>query len=117
MEKLKELAELLLPEGILKYFEYESYNKIDKQITITLAEKNIVPKIPEGYGDGKIEQKGFKDITIDDFPLKGRKVKIKLRRRVWQIQGQSKTFKREIDVNYPGTKLEKDFAIFFKGGD
>jgi len=117
LEKIKELAELLLPEGILKYFEYEGYKKGEKRITITLVEKNKVPKLPAEYQNRKIRQKGFKEMTIDDFPLRGNKVKLRLRRRVWQIEGESKLFKREIEMTYPGTKLEKDFAIFFKGGD
>ena len=117
MEKLQELAELLLPEGILEYFDYESYIKENKEITITLVEKNIVPKLPEEYRDKKVRQKGFKDIRVDDFPLRGKKVRLLLRRRVWQIEGESKLFKREIPTTYPGTKLEKEFAIFFNGGD
>ena len=117
MEKLKELAELLLPEGILEYFDYESYIKENKEITITLVEKNVVPKLPEEYGDKKVRQKGFKEIRVDDFPLRGKKVRLLLKRRVWQIEGESKLFKREIPITHPGTKLEKEFAIFFNGGD
>ena len=55
MEKIEELAELLLPGGILEYFEYSSYKKDNKvknaygEITITLVEKNTVPKLPEEY--------------------------------------------------------------------
>ncbi len=30
MEKIKELAELLLPDGILEYFDYEGYTKENK---------------------------------------------------------------------------------------
>jgi len=30
MEKIKELAELMLPEGILEYFDYEGYTKENK---------------------------------------------------------------------------------------
>ena len=97
----------------MEYFEYESYKKVDKEITISLVEKNLGPKIPEEYGDRKIQQKGFKDITIDDFPLRGNKIMLRLRRRVWQTHGQSKTFKREIEVNYSWTKLEKTLQFFY----
>jgi len=118
MEKLKELAELMLPEGILEYFEYSSYEKLNNEITITLVEKNIVPQLPELYRDRKIRQKGFKQISINDFPLRGKKVRLILRRRVWQIEGLKELYKKEIpEIIFPGTKLEKDFADFLKGGD
>jgi len=123
MEKIKELAELLLPEGILEHFEYEGYKIEDKsgcpygQVTIILVERNRVPKLPKEYRDRKIRQKGFKEIRVDDFPLRGKKVKLLLRRRVWQIEGVDELYRKEILTTYPGTKLEKQFAAFLKGGD
>jgi len=124
MEKIQELAELLLPEGILEYFEYTGYEKKSKEeskpygeLTIILVEKNIVPKLPEEYRDRKVRQKGFKEIRVDDFPVRGKKVKLLLRRRIWQIDGVEKLYKKEIVTTYPGTKLEKEFAIFFEGGN
>ena len=124
MEKIKELAELFLPEGILEYFEYSGYERKSKaevkpygEITIILEEKNVVPKLPEEYRDKKIRQKGFKEIRIDDFPIRGKKVRLSLRRRVWQIEGVEELYKQEILATYQGTKLEKEFAIFFEGGN
>lgn len=117
MNKLQELAELLLPEGILEYFEYVGYEKMNREITITLVERNVVPKLPEEYRGKKVRQKGFKEIRVDDFPLRGKKVKLLLRRRVWQIEGVEGPFKEEILTTYPGTKLEKEFAIFFERRD
>ena len=117
MEKIKELAELFLPEGILEYFDYEGYTNENKVVTIILVEKNTVPKLPAEYGERKIRQKGFKELRVDDFPVRGKKVKLLLRRRVWQIEGVEELHKREILTTYPGTKLEKEFAFFFEGGD
>lgn len=124
MEKIKELAALFLPEGILEYFEYAGYERKSKEeskpygeITIILEEKNVVPKLPEEYRDKKVRQKGFKEIRVDDFPIRGKKVKLLLRRRVWQIEGVEELHKKEILTTYPGTKLSKEFAIFFEGGD
>jgi len=124
MEKIQELAELFLPEGILEYFEYTGYERKSKEeskpygeVTIILVEKNTVPKLPAEYCDRKIRQKGFKEIKVDDFPVRGKKVKLLLRRRVWQIEGVDELYKKEILTTYPGTKLEKEFAFFFEGGD
>lgn len=123
MEKITELAALFLPDGILEYFDYEGYTKEKKventygEVTIILVEKNVVPKLPAEYRDRKIRQKGFKEIRVDDFPVRGKKVKLLLRRRVWQIEGSEELYKKEILTTYPGTKLEKEFAVFLKGGD
>jgi len=117
MEKIQELAELFLPEGILEYYEYTGYKKENEEITITLVEKNTVPKLPEQYRDRKIRQKGFKQISVNDFPVRGKKVQLLFRRRLWQIQGVKELYKREISIVFPGTKLEKEFADFLKEGD
>jgi hypothetical protein len=121
MDKIIELAGLFLPEGILEYFEYEGYRiqkKTDSpydEVTIILVEKNIVPKLPAEYRDRKIKQKGFKEITINDFPIRGKKVKLLLRRRAWQIQGVDTLYKKEIpELIFPGTRIEKQFADFLK---
>ena len=63
MENVKELAELLLPQGMLDYFEYKSYEIENEGIIITLIEKNTVPKLPEQYKRREIRQKGFKQIS------------------------------------------------------
>jgi len=124
MNNFQELAELVLPEGILEYFEYAGYERKSKEelkpygeITIILEERNVVPRLPEEYRGKKVRQKGFKEIRVDDFPLRGKKVKLLVRRRVWQIEGAEELYKKEIVATYPGTKLSKEFAIFFEGGD
>jgi hypothetical protein len=117
VEKLQELAELMLAEGILEYFEYGGHEKKDEEIRIVLIERSVIPKIPEKYKDRKLRQKGFKQITIDDFPIRGKKVKLIVQRRVWQIEGESQLYKRDIVITFPGTRLEKEFADFLKAGD
>lgn len=124
MNNFEELAWLVLPEGILEHFAYVGYERKSREeikpygeITIIMEEKNVVPQLPEEYRDKQVRQKGFKEIRIDDFPLRGKKVKLLLRRRVWQIEGEEALYKQEILAGYPGTKLEKEFAIFFEGGD
>jgi len=63
MENLKELAELLLPQGIQDYFDNKNYETENEEIIITLVEKNTVLKLPEQYKIRKIRRKGFKQIS------------------------------------------------------
>ncbi|TCC81474.1 ISAon1 family transposase N-terminal region protein, partial [Pedobacter hiemivivus] len=66
------LISLLLPEGILDYFELTQVDKAEKMLNIYLEEKNIAP---EGYDKKDLESKGFfPEVGIQDFPIRGQKV-------------------------------------------
>lgn len=114
MENYKDLVEIMLPEGILENFETTGLTKTPHSYTIRLEEKNRSPKLPVEYSDRKVISKGFKDITINDFPLRGRKVILQIRRRIWKIEGIKKLFKNDLSLTVQGTKLEKEFAAFLK---
>jgi len=114
MNNYKELLDYLLPEKILDYFDYHSINKKDGILEITLREKKKLPQLPVEHRDKKIITKGYKDICIDDFPIRGKKVILRLRRRIWKIEGVEELFKQPIDIAHTGTKLEKEFADFLK---
>jgi hypothetical protein len=102
---------LLFPENIFEWFDMVSGEKDDKKINIVFEEKNI-PPINDTHK--KIISKGFTDITITDFPIRGKKSFLTFRRRYWQIEGQKKLLKRDIKLCFPGTQLEKEFAVFLK---
>ncbi len=114
MENYKALVEIMLPEGILEFFNFEGLSKTPHSYKITLEEKNRSPKLPVEYSDRKVISKGFKDIILNDFPLRGRKVILRVRRRVWKIEGAKKLFKNDLSLTLQGTKLEKEFAGFLK---
>jgi hypothetical protein len=114
MEKDKiSLAEIFLPEGVSEWFDIVKYDKDENDIRIVLEEKNI-PPVTEEDKDKQVLSKGFFDITITDFPLRGRRTLLTFRRRYWQIEGQNKLLKRDIQFAFPGTQLEKEFADFLK---
>jgi len=117
MGNYKDLVEIMLPEGLLNSFDYKGISKSPDSYKITLEEKNKFPKLPFEYSDKQVTSKGFKNITINDFPLRGRKVILLLRRRVWKIEGVKKLFKNDLSLTLQGTKLEKEFAAFLKGID
>ena len=105
--------ELFLPKGVFEWFDItESYAE-DDNIQLTLQEKNI-PPLTEANKAKKVEAKGFTNITITDFPARGKRVLITFKRRYWQVEGQPGYLKRDIQFAFPGTQLEKEFAIFLK---
>lgn len=115
MELSKELLELMLPEDIVEYFDCIGIEKKEESVRIILEEKNKIPPLPLSHKSKPVQSKGFKEIEIDDFPLRGRKVTLLLRRRVWKIEGVNQLHKREIQLTYPGTRLANEFATFLKG--
>jgi hypothetical protein len=104
---------LFLPEGVLEWFHVVSSVKTQETLQIVFEEKNHPPLTEEAHGK-HIESKGFKDITVDDFPVRGRKTTLIFRRRVWKVEGLEKLLKRDIQLVWEGTQLEKEFALFLK---
>ncbi|HLB59281.1 MAG TPA: hypothetical protein VJL87_04270 [Bdellovibrionota bacterium] len=118
--KEHELLWDILPEGLEAYFDLESYEKTDNHFRITLIEKNRVPdELPKECRNKPVINTILKPITLDCFPIKGRKGELILKRRCWQFKDVERMVKREINVCAPGTKLEKEFGDFLKefGGD
>lgn len=113
MNNIEELFELFLPSGLLSNFNYEETIKGNKHYTFVFKEKNIKPAVSES--NKKLRFKGYQPITLEDYPIRGRKVSLLLRRRIWQIEGESGTIVRNIELQFPNTQLEKEFAIFFEG--
>ncbi len=109
----KSILEIILPEGIFEWFDVIDGNKDENNIYITLEEKNIPPLINKEK-DKKIIAMGFKEITITDFPIRGRRTLLTFKRRYWKIEGQKELLKRDIKLSFPGTQLEKEFADFLK---
>lgn len=108
----------MLPNGLEPYFEIEGVEENNEILRIVLLEKNIVPKeLGAKYQGKRIINTVIKPITIDYFPIKGKKCEIVLKRRFWKFDGEAEMLKREIDICAKGTKLEKEFAAFLKEFD
>lgn len=109
MQIAKEVFELFLPEGVFEWFEIKHVKRDEDNVYIALEEKDISPP-----ADKKIIARKFHNITITDFPLRGKRTLLTFRRRYWKIEGQKEYLKRDIKLSFPGTQLEKEFASFLK---
>lgn len=107
MNDLK-LIELILPEGILEYFDVIRVEKEKDSYIIYLEEKNIPPS------EEKLLSKGFYEpVTIQDFPLRGKACFLKVKRRRWEKEN-GETVSRDWDLVAQGTRMTKEFASFLK---
>ena len=105
----------ILPEGLEEFFELKQFEKDQNKFRIILIEKNIIPAdLPKEYQGKTVINTVLDDIIIDDFPIRGRKGEIVLKRRSWKFDGVDRMLKRDIRLTEDGTKLEKEFADFLK---
>ncbi len=117
----EELLALFLPEGILDYFELVSYDKsssgksiYESNLVLNLEEKDI---IPAEYKDYPYKSCGFMEPRyIEDYPIRNMLVKLKIRRRRWEItiEGKKKKVSRDWEVIAQGTRMSEGYAAFLK---
>lgn len=107
----QQILSCFLPENTLRYFDIISGRKTDTHMFIMLEEKND-PPLEQRHAGLPVRSKGFYDITITDFPARGRRVDLTFRRRRWQVGDE--LLSRDIPIAAEGTRLEKEFALFLK---
>ena len=115
-EPTTDFLKLVLPEGLFEYFELSSYRqeKEAKGDTLHLYMQEI-PSTPAEYSSDKLTSKGFFDeVTIQDFPIRGQKVFLHIKRRRWLNETNGKVVFRNWDVIAQGTRITKEFATFLK---
>jgi len=115
MQIPNEVFDLIFPKGIFEWFEIKQGKRLqdDTVTAITFEEKDLPPLTKEMEGK-KILARKFHEITITDFPIRGRRTLLTFRRRYWKIEGEEKYLKRDIKLVFPGTQLELEFANFLK---
>lgn len=109
----KDYLSLLLPEGMLAYFQVTEMKKQAGQFEIYLEEKNIPPT---PFSKDKLTSKGFyEEVTVQDFPLRGKACFLKVKRRRWLNETTGQTISRDWDLVAKGTRMTGEFATFLKG--
>lgn len=107
------MLKFLLPEGILDFFEVRDIVSKGDQYHIYLEEKNTHPS---QFKNVKLTSKGFFDeITIQDFPLRGKPCYLKVRRRKWLNESTGLNVSRDWNLVAKGTRMTEEFAAFLKG--
>ena len=81
MENYIELLKLILPELIVEHFDLVNTKTEQEKMHLFFEEKNTPPK---EYNNLQLISKGFlNEITIQDFPLRGKFVYLHIKRRRW----------------------------------
>ncbi|MNL66937.1 hypothetical protein D3C87_1914740 [compost metagenome] len=87
--------------------------KVEKMLKIYLEEKNIAP---DGYDKKSLESKGFfPEVEIQDFPIRGHKVALCIKRRRWTVKNTGAIISRDWDLVRKGARMTTEFGLFLKG--
>lgn len=106
------LVELFVPEFILKHFKLNEVVKEQEILHLQLEEINTPP---EHFSSERIQSKGFfPTVTIQDFPIRGHKVYMHIKRRRWLRVSTGEVIYRDWTVVAPGTRMTNEFAAFLK---
>lgn len=109
---LSALVELILPQCFVDYFKVVEIQQDNCRVDIYLDELFMVPEDRSGH---KIESKGFLEaVTIQDYPLRDKRVTFHVRRRKWYDADNSEYFTNSYDLVAEGTRYSKEFAAFLK---
>lgn len=107
-----DLLKAFLPSGVLDFFDVTGLETKGEELTIDLEEKNV---LPHAYKDLPFHSKGFLPVvSIEDFPIRAKKVLLRVKRRRWEHQQTGEIISRDWNMVQKGTKMTADFAAFLK---
>lgn len=113
-QSYNEFLKMVLPEAICDYFELTGYKKDPEREVMDLYLQEIIT-VPSEFSNARLTSKGFFDeVTIQDFPIRGHKVFLHIKRRRWLNEDTGKVVCRNWEVIAKGTRITQDFAAFLK---
>jgi len=113
-----QILEELFPSELMEYFTITSFKTLldsesqKNYYLIEFEEKNV---IPDGYLSRDFESKGFvKSKQIQDFPLRGKPVFLKIKKRRWRNKTTKEIIKRDFTFIADGSKFTQELSDFLK---
>ena len=108
----QEMLSLFLPSGLLDYFDLVNHVSQDTCFILFLEEK---PSIPQEYSHLHLHSKGFfPEIEVQDFPIRGTAVYLRVKRRRWEDPETGQTYSRDWNLVASGTRITAEFGVFLK---
>ncbi|MEZ7500836.1 transposase [Flavobacterium sp. Arc3] len=102
----------MLPDFLIENFEIVSATNSEENLHLHFEEKAQPPK---EFDVVELVSKGFLDeITIQDFPLRGKIVYLHIKRRRWTNKANGEIIQRDWLLAAKGTRMTQEFAAFLK---
>ncbi|MEC3967108.1 transposase family protein, partial [Muricauda sp. SYSU M86414] len=107
-----DLLKVLLPELLITHFDIAKHEINKDVLHLHFEEKNDIPK---ELSSRMLISHGFhKEVTIQDFPVRGKNVYLHIKRRRWLDKTTGQAVHRNWDLVAQGTRMTVEFAAFLK---
>jgi hypothetical protein len=115
----KELISHFLPKNLLLHFSITNLVELcevksrQSYFEIYLEENNEI--LVAGIDASLYESKGLSEITIQDFPIRGKAVYLKIKRRRWRLKTDSgKIIRNDFTYIADGSGFTQELSDFLK---
>lgn len=112
LDSYLDLLKLILPELLITHFDIVNHKTEDGILHFYFEEKKDTPK--EEKHRVLIAHGFHKEISIQDFPLRGKSVYLHIKRRRWLDKTNKGVVQRDWDLVAQGTRMTIEFAAFLK---
>ena len=107
-----DLIKLILPQFLVENFDLTKSKKEKEVLHLYFEERNTPP---QEHSSRLLVSKGFhKEVTIQDFPLRGNTVYLHVKRRRWTDKESAEIVQRDWNLVAQGTRMTTEFAAFLK---
>ncbi|NMH86415.1 transposase [Flavivirga sp. Y03] len=97
---------------LVEYFDLVKKTKKNEVLHLYFEERNIVHKEKDSQ---KLISLGFiKEVTIQDFPIRGKIVYLHIKRRAWFDKETKQIIRKNYGLIGKGTSMTKEYATFLK---
>ncbi|CAM4363269.1 transposase family protein [Gillisia hiemivivida] len=113
MDNYLDLIKLVLPQFLVDHFDLIKSKKENEEVLhLHFEEVNTPPK--EETSRVLIAHGFHKEVTIQDFPLRGNTVYLHVKRRRWLDKTTKEVIQRDWNLVAQGTRMTTEFAAFLK---
>ncbi len=106
------LLKLTLPSMLVEHFDLIKKTKKNEVLHLYFEERNNIHKEKDSH---QLISLGFlEEITIQDFPIRGKIVYLHIKRRSWLDKTTKQIVKRNYNLTGKGTSMTREYATFLK---
>lgn len=105
----------------MDYFEitfFQTLCSVERKKEYYIIEFQEKNEVPNGYSSHEYDSKGFTESKfIQDFPLRGKPVFLKVKKRRWRHKSTGAIIKRDFSFIADGSKFTQELSDFLKDGN
>ena len=95
--------------------EFQTFCSTETKTEYWVIEFEEKSELPEGYSSVDYESKGFMESKlIQDFPLRGKAVFLRIKKRRWRHKQTGEVIKRDFSFIADGSKFTQELSDFLK---